>query len=114
VLGGSACQLFDGARTCPAGTNPSGNWFTGFTSSQSCGACACGAPTGASCASAQITVGASGTCGSTTITAGGTALCSTLANPGIQITGATPGTCQAQSAVSGFVTATGPKTLCCL
>jgi hypothetical protein len=111
----SVCQLLDGVQPCAAGMSRS-LWNTGFSSTQTCGPCACGNATGASCASAQITFGPSGTCSSSVLDAGGSAMCfgSGLTDPGIQIVGSTAGTCQAQSALTGALTATGPKTLCCL
>ena len=67
----SLCQSFDGAHTCPTGTQES-DWYTGYTGSQSCGACACGTSTGASCANVRMTLGSDYTCsGAATVNSGG-------------------------------------------
>jgi len=112
----SACQLFDGAKSsCPGGATPL-PWFTGATGTASCGACTCGAAAGASCDNALLTVGSDYSCsGATSIGSGGTAcFTSGIYEPGVQFGGTpTAPTCPAQSAYTGNLTPSGPKTLCC-
>jgi hypothetical protein len=112
----SACQLFDGAKSsCPGGATPL-PWYTGSTGSASCGACTCGAAAGASCDNALLTVGSDYTCsGATSIGSGGTAcFTSGIYEPGVQFGGTpTAPTCPPQSAYTGNLTPSGPKTLCC-
>jgi len=45
----SHCALADGAQTCQPGYTPMGTWYTGFSDTRSCGACACGAQTPGDC-----------------------------------------------------------------
>ena len=111
----SVCQLLDGAAACPAGTKGS-DWYSGYSGSQTCGACTCGKPTTGSCASVRMTVGSDYTCsGAATLTSGGQACFATgIYHPGVAFAGSgTSGTCPADSAVSGTLTPTGRKTLCC-
>jgi hypothetical protein len=117
VAQASICQIFDGAHTCPMGTQE-GDWYTGYSGAQSCGACSCGPSSGASCANVSLSIGSDFVCGSQNGTVGsGSRVC--LPNgayqPGVNFVGTpTPGTCPAQSVVGGSLTPTGRKTVCCL
>jgi hypothetical protein len=113
--GGSVCQIFDGAHVCPTGTQE-GDWYTGFTGTETCGACTCGNPAGASCDSMRLTIGSDFTCnGSGTLSSGGR-MCfpNGIYQPGLQFVGTpSPGSCPPQSAPGGNLAPTGRKTLCC-
>jgi hypothetical protein len=111
----TVCQLLDGALACPTGTKES-DWYTSYSGAQSCGACTCGNPTGASCANVRMTVGSDYTCtGAATLTsASRSCFANGVYHPGVAFASSgTPGSCPAQSAVSGALTPTGRKTLCC-
>jgi hypothetical protein len=121
VNAAAKCALFDGTHSCPAGTNADA-WYTGVTDTRTCGACSCGAPTGQGCSGMRINVGTDYTC-SPNVTAtltSGQRYCYTNASgvysPGIQFTGSPtqPTSCPASAQASGFLTQTGPKTVCCL
>lgn len=119
VVAAGACLLMEGAKTCPAGLKQSA-WFTGFTDTRTCGACACGAPTGGDCASMLIGAGSDYTCPPSSVLGyvrSGDRLClpNGAYSPGLQFSG-TPvaPTCAANSTVSGTLSATGPATLCCI
>jgi hypothetical protein len=109
--GGRVCQIFDGAHVCPTGTQE-GDWYTGFTGTETCGACTCGNPAGASCDSMRLTIGSDFTCnGSGTLSSGGR-LCfpNGIYQPGLQFVGTpNPGSCPPQSAPSGNLAPTGRR-----
>jgi hypothetical protein len=115
------CALFDGTHSCPAGTSADA-WYTGVTDSRTCGACSCGGPTGQGCSSMRINVGTDYTCApnvTATLTSGTRSCYSNstgVYSPGIQFTGSPtqPTSCPASAQASGFLTQTGPKTVCCL
>ncbi len=113
---GSACQLFDGAKSsCPGGAAPI-PWYTGSSGSTGCSACSCGTPAGASCDNVSLTVGSDYGCsGFGTIASGGSqCFTSGIYEPGVQFSGTpTPPVCGAQSAYTGSLAPSGPKTLCC-
>jgi hypothetical protein len=114
----SACQIFDGAATCPTGTTTT-SWYTGYTGNETCGACTCGNPSGASCANAVLSLGSDYTCAGTSNVGSGQHVCFTgttgVYHPGASFTGSTTaGTCQASSAPGGTLAPTGRKTVCCL
>src|SRR6266545_2916909 len=116
---GSLCQMFDGNATCPAGATMSA-WFTGYSGSQTCGACACGSPSGASCANVVLSFGGDYTCITDPImsipSGGRQCFANGLYHPGVALVGnATPASCQATAPVTNNTLAgTGHKTLCCL
>jgi hypothetical protein len=114
--GGSPCQLFDGNKTsCPGGAQPL-PWYTGTSGTASCGACSCGAATGAGCDNVTLSVGSEYTCSGSGSIASGGSLCfaSGIYEPGVQFTGTpTAPSCQASSPYTGNLAAAGPKTLCC-
>ena len=116
AAGASLCQLFDGAKTsCPGGAQAL-PWYTGTTGAASCGPCTCGATTGASCDNVLLTYGSDYGCsGFGTISSGGTScFASGIYEPGVAFSGTpTLPTCPAQSAYTGTIAASGPKTLCC-
>jgi len=116
AAGASLCQLFDGAKTtCPGGA-PAVPWYTGTTGAASCGPCTCGSTTGASCDNVLLTYGSDYGCsGFGTISSGGTScFASGIYEPGVAFTGTpTSPTCPAQSAYTGNIAPSGPKTLCC-
>ncbi len=102
--GGSPCQLFDGNKTsCPGGAQPL-PWYTGTSGTASCGACSCGAATGAGCDNVTLSVGSDYGCsGSGSISSGGS-LCfaAGIYEPGVQFSGTpTAPTCQASSPYTG-------------
>ena len=113
------CALFDGTHSCPAGTSADA-WYTGETDSRSCGACACGSPTGQGCAAMILNIGTDYSCG--TITAqiqSGQRHCYTgngVYSPGMIFSGSPtqPTSCPASAPVTGALSPTGSKTLCCL
>jgi hypothetical protein len=114
--GGSPCQLFDGNKSsCPGGAQPL-LWYTGTSGTASCGACGCGAATGAGCDNVTLSVGSDYGCsGSGSISSGGS-LCfaSGIYQPGVQFSGTpTAPSCQASSPYTGNLAPAGPKTLCC-
>jgi hypothetical protein len=112
----SLCQMFDGNATCPTGTTMSA-WFTGYSGSQTCGACACGAPGGASCANVRLSVGSDYTCSGFATINSGARQCfpNGVYQPGVALVGApTPGSCQASApTTTNTLSATGRKTICC-
>jgi hypothetical protein len=112
----SACQLFDGAKSsCPGGAAPL-PWYTGTTGTASCGACSCGSATGANRDNVALTIGSEYTCsGAGSVSSGGTTcFASGIYEPGVQFSGTpTAPSCTPQSAYTGNLTASGPKTLCC-
>jgi hypothetical protein len=114
----SACVSYPGARACPAGTTKLQNadWFTGAMDGRSCGACACGAPTGGSCAQLFVHVGNDYTCDPNTADVGsGRKVCfGTSYSPGLVVRGTpTPGTCVPSTNTAGAVMPTGRRTVCC-
>jgi hypothetical protein len=111
--GSSVCQLTSGTRTCPAGTSTS-VWYTGYTGSQTCGACTCGSAINPSCDAVSLAVGSDYTCTGNSMIASGARVCypNGIYHPGISLGGAVS-SCPAQSAVSGTLTPTGQMTLCC-
>jgi hypothetical protein len=120
---GKACVLLDGAAaTCPAGTAPPtpAALYTGFSDLRTCGACACTAA-GQSCDGVSVHFGSDYSCGVDygTLTASSKNCLPNNPNgiyvPGFYLKGApTPPSCAPSSAVSGALTPTGPRTLCCL
>jgi hypothetical protein len=114
--GGSVCQIFDGAHTCPAGTQES-DWYTSFTGTETCGACTCGNAGGASCDSMRITIGGDFTCNGSGVLTTGSRMCfpNGIYQPALQYTGApTAGACPPQSAAGGNLAPSGRKTICCM
>jgi hypothetical protein len=113
---GSPCQLFDGNQTsCPGGAQPL-PWYTGTSGTASCGACSCGAATGADCNNVTLTVGSDYGCSGSGSIASGGSLCfaSGIYEPGVQFSGTpTAPSCQASSPYTGNLAPAGPKTLCC-
>jgi hypothetical protein len=112
--------MFDGARACQTGTNAT-SWNTGATDTRTCGACTCGNPTGHGCGNMRINVGTDYTCSPqvTATLSSGQRSCYTnngVYSPGIVFTGAPtqPTGCPASATTAGVLTATGPKTVCCL
>jgi hypothetical protein len=108
----SICELYDGAHACPTGTQES-DWNTGYSGTQSCGACSCGSAS-PSCVNVNMTVGSDYTCsGAATLASGGrNCFPNGVYHPGVSLGGTTAG-CPAQSPVSGTLTPTGRVTLCC-
>jgi hypothetical protein len=119
VNSAAKCAIFDGSHSCPAGT-AADSWNTGYTDSRSCGTCTCGSPTGQSCSAVRLNVGTDYTCAPnvTATLASASRFCyagNGVYSPGIVFTGApTQPTCPGMSQVSGALTPTGPKTVCCL
>ena len=111
--GSSVCQISDGSHACPAGTSTS-VWYTGYTGSQTCGACSCGTATNPSCGAASLAAGSDYTCTGVAMIYSASRMCfpNGVYHPGISL-GGSSATCPAQSAVSGTLTPTGPMTLCC-
>ncbi|HEY7375778.1 MAG TPA: hypothetical protein VIF57_26710, partial [Polyangia bacterium] len=115
------CAIFDGAHSCQAGTSADA-WYTGSTDARTCGACACGGATGQSCAGMTLDVGTDYSCGTiTAMLASGQRFCypasgTGVYSPGLIFTGTPtqPTSCPASAPLSGALTATGPKTVCCL
>jgi hypothetical protein len=116
---GGACLLLDAAGTCPASAAKTEMLYTGVMDSRTCAACTCGA-TGSSCANLVVQMGSDYGCGvDYDDLRGGAASCATQAFgvyvPGYKIVGApTAPTCTPTSATSGFLGATGPRTICCV
>ena len=120
VVAAGPCLLIDGAKTCPTGLRQS-NWSTTFSDTRVCSTCACGSPTGGDCGSTIVAIGSDYSCSDAAIHGyvrnnNRTCLTGTgTYSPGVQFSG-TPvaPTCQAQAAMTGTLSATGPQTLCCL
>jgi hypothetical protein len=111
------CAMFDGARPCPPDTSTS-YWYTGASDGRTCSSCTCGTPTGASCSGLALSVGSDFSCSTVTQTVGpGQRKCYAGAgvnSPGLVFSGApTTPTCAGSSTVSGTITPTGMKTVCC-
>jgi hypothetical protein len=114
------CTMFDGARVCQSGTSMSA-WNTGATDTRMCGACSCGSPTGHGCSNMRINVGTDYTCSPqvTATVSSGQRYCYSsngVYSPGIVFSGSPtqPTGCPASATASGSLTATGPKTVCCV
>jgi len=119
VTATSKCVMWEGLHTCQAGATTS-YWNTGYTDTRTCGACTCGAATGQGCSAMRIQVGTDHTCSPQV-----TATLSTsqrycypnngVYSPGLVFTGSpTQPTCPASATLSGALTATGQRTLCCM
>jgi hypothetical protein len=118
TVGAAQCTMFDGAHPCPANTAAS-YWYTGARDGRTCGACMCGAATGASCSGLALSVGSDFSCSMVTQSVGpGQRKCYAGAgvnSPGLVFSGApTTPTCVGSSTVSGGITPTGMKTVCCV
>jgi hypothetical protein len=114
----SRCTMFDSAHPCPVGA-VTATWYTGANDDRTCGSCTCGAATGASCSGLTLNVGSDYSCSKVTQTVGsGQRRCYTGAgvdSPGLVFSGApTAATCAGSSTVSGGITPTGMKTVCCM
>ena len=111
VPAGGLCQLFDGKKTtCPGGA-PAQPYYTGVSGTITCGACTCGAPSGASCDAVTLQ-----TCsgGIDVQSNGRTCDAAGISRPAVEFSGTpTSGACSPMSAVGGTAAPTGPKTLCC-
>jgi hypothetical protein len=118
---GAACVLLADASACPAGTTASGVLLAGIQDGRTCGACACELA-GASCDGLVLQMGSDYSCGLDTADIhGGARTCTTtqatsgVYTPGYHLAGTpTNGTCKPVSTLSGTLTGTGSRTLCCL
>jgi hypothetical protein len=111
------CTMYDGAHACPPGTVTS-YWYTGANDGRTCSSCRCDTASGASCSGVALSVGSDFSCATITQTLGpGQRKCYSgagVSSPGLVFTGApTTPTCAASSTMSGLVTPTGMKTVCC-
>jgi hypothetical protein len=115
---GRSCLMLDAVGTCPAGA-AADTWYTGFSDGRTCALCTC-TMAGASCDSLVVQMGSDYSCGvDYADIKGGKATCATQSFgvyvPGYQIVGTpTPPTCTPTSSVTGFLTPTGGRTVCCL
>jgi hypothetical protein len=114
------CVLLADASACPAGTKSGGVLYAGLQDNRSCGPCACDLQ-GASCDGLVLQMGSDYACTAHTADIkGGAHTCTTsqptgVYVPGYHLTGSpTNGTCKPASALSGAVTPTGGRSLCCL
>jgi hypothetical protein len=118
---GMACVLLADASACPSGTKTSGILYGGLQDNRTCAACTC-AVQGASCDNLVVAMGSDYGCGlDTADLRGGARTCTTTQPtsgvyvPGYHLTGQpTNGACKPVSALSGTVTPTGARALCCV
>jgi hypothetical protein len=120
VTSAPKCAMFDGmAHTCQAGTSGA-TWYTGSTDARTCSACSCGSATGQSCSGMILDIGTDYSCGTiTAMVSSGMRYCYTgngVYTPGMIFSGTPtqPTSCPASSTLSGSLTPTGPKTVCCM
>jgi hypothetical protein len=119
IVTASRCTMFDSAHQCAVGAATSTTWYTGANDDRVCSSCNCGAATGASCSGLTLNVGSDYSCSMVTQTLGpGQRRCYSGAgvnSPGLVFSGApTAATCAGSSTVSGEITPTGMKTVCCM
>jgi hypothetical protein len=118
--GTTACVMLDDARACPAGTKTT-TVYSSIQDDRACGPCACDLQ-GASCDSVVLQLGSDQQCGLDTADVfGGSRTCTTtqpqtgVSAPGYHLAGTlTDGTCKPTSALTGALTPTGARSLCCL
>ncbi|HVU52542.1 MAG TPA: hypothetical protein VHL80_17805 [Polyangia bacterium] len=119
--GNPSCVLLVDASACPAGTKTSAVVYAGLQDDRACGACTCDVQ-GASCDALVVQMGSDYGCGlDTADLKGGARVCTTaqptsgVYAPGYHLSGVpTNGACKPTSALTGSVTATGGRSLCCL
>jgi hypothetical protein len=119
--GSAMCVLLADGSACPAGTKASATLYAGLQDGRACGACTCDVQ-GASCDALVVQMGSDFGCGiDTADIKGGARVCTTTQPtsgvyvPGYHLAGTpTNGTCKPTSALTGAVTPTGGRSLCCL
>jgi hypothetical protein len=117
---GGTCVLLAGTAACPTGTKAGAVLYSDFTDTRSCAACTCGAPV-AACDNLIVQMGSDYGCGVDFADIhGGARTCETaqaggVYTPGYHLAGVpAAGSCTPQSAVSGTITPTGGRALCCV
>jgi uncharacterized membrane protein YgcG len=118
---GRSCLLLDAAGTCPTGTTPptADLLYTGIGDNRVCAACSCNAAS-TGCENVIVRMGSDYSCGVNSAEVGGNArTCNVpmfgVYTPGFQVLGAPAApTCNAVSALSGTLSPTGQRSLCCV
>jgi hypothetical protein len=117
---GGSCVLLADAGACPAGTKASMVVYAGIQDNRTCAACSCTLQ-GANCDNLVVQMGSDYSCGvDMEDIKGGARNCMPTQTtgvyvPGYHLTGTpTNGTCNPASGLSGPLTPTGGRALCCL
>jgi hypothetical protein len=114
---GRSCVLLDAMGQCPAGA-AADTLYTGLDDARTCTACSCAKQ--ATCDNLYVKFGSDYSCGvDYGHIKGGMATCATqmygIYVPGYQLVGTpAPPTCTPTSTVTGTLTPTGARTVCCL
>jgi hypothetical protein len=109
------CALADGVATCDGFTTTDSDWYTDYDDRRTCGACFCNA-VGGNCDNMVVQVGSDYSCINHAQVGDNEKNCfgQDYSPPASLVGTSTPPTgCTSDSPISGEITPTGAKTLCC-